>query len=154
MNRPHPRMGGVVMVELVIVLPVILLVMFAIMEFGMMFRTYDILQQAARAAARVAVTGRGDSDGTRNSLIRQEARRFTQYVVGGPPVEFAVRSRSKGMASDVWIDGPGGPCDTVEVLVTYDYKPTLPFVDPLLPEIITMEGAARKMNEPWVRCTY
>jgi Flp pilus assembly protein TadG len=47
--------AGAELVEFAIVLPLLLLVLFGILDFGMLFRRYQIVTNAAREGARVAV---------------------------------------------------------------------------------------------------
>jgi len=46
---------GAELIELAIVLPILLLVVAAIMDFGFMFQRYEVVTNAAREGARVAV---------------------------------------------------------------------------------------------------
>ncbi len=54
------RNKGQTLAEFAITLPILLLLLFGIVEFGRMFQSWVTLQNAARAAARYAVTGRYD----------------------------------------------------------------------------------------------
>jgi Flp pilus assembly protein TadG len=49
------RTRGMAMVEMVLVLPVLLLVLFAIMEFGLMFSRWLTLSNAVREGARLGI---------------------------------------------------------------------------------------------------
>lgn len=52
---------GQATVELALVLPVLLLILFGIMEFGRVFSSYLILTNAAREGARLAAVGASDT---------------------------------------------------------------------------------------------
>jgi Flp pilus assembly protein TadG len=52
------RSNGQTMVEFVLVLPILMLVLFAIIQFGMTFTHYVTLTDAVRAGARTAATSR------------------------------------------------------------------------------------------------
>lgn len=52
---------GQSMVELALVLPLILLLLMGVVEFGRMFHTYLVLTQGSREGARLAVVGESDT---------------------------------------------------------------------------------------------
>ena len=78
-SRRHKR--GTSVVEMAIVLPLLLTLMFAIGEFGIMFTQYQTLINAAREGARTGVLFRGAScvAGTVKSQI---ATTVNDYMVG------------------------------------------------------------------------
>jgi len=56
---------GAELVEFALVLPLLLLIMFGIMDFGLLFQRYEVVTNAAREGARIAVLpayGPGDVD--------------------------------------------------------------------------------------------
>lgn len=53
--RPFGGRAGQALAEFVLVIPVLLLLVFGIVEFGLAFRTHQIVTNAAREGARVAV---------------------------------------------------------------------------------------------------
>src|SRR5690554_6261470 len=60
-EQPRSRRGQT-MAEFALTLPILLLLMFGVIEFARIFHAWVTLQNAARAAARYAVTGRWDDD--------------------------------------------------------------------------------------------
>ncbi len=58
----HRRRTGQTLAEFAITLPILLLLLFGIIEFGRIFQAWVTLQNAARAAARYATTGVYDTD--------------------------------------------------------------------------------------------
>ena len=60
MKRISGRRGQA-MIEFALILPLLLLVMFAIFQFGFMFYSYISIQQAAREGARSAAVGKNDA---------------------------------------------------------------------------------------------
>ncbi len=56
-DRKHRRRKGQSMAEFALTLPIVLILMFGIIEFGRIFQAWVTLQNAARAAARYASTG-------------------------------------------------------------------------------------------------
>ena len=64
MRRPTCRIGsedGQALVEFALVLPLLLLVLFGIVEFGLLFSTTLTLNEAARDGARYASVGASDA---------------------------------------------------------------------------------------------
>lgn len=59
-ERPRPRRGQTI-VEFALTLPLLLLLLFGVIEFGRIFQAWVTLQNAARAAARFATTGQYDT---------------------------------------------------------------------------------------------
>ena len=56
MTRRSRRTQGMAMVEMVFVLPVLLMVLFAIAQFGLMFNRWLTLSNAVREGVRAGVT--------------------------------------------------------------------------------------------------
>ncbi|MCZ7542594.1 MAG: pilus assembly protein [Anaerolineae bacterium] len=62
LTRPkHSRSRGQTLAEFAITLPIVLLLIFGIIEFARIFQAWIVLQNSARAAARYGVTGRCDT---------------------------------------------------------------------------------------------
>ncbi len=59
LTRPRAK-RGMAMLEFVFILPVLLLVLFSIIEFGLLFGRWQTLTNAAREGARTAVVYRKD----------------------------------------------------------------------------------------------
>jgi len=100
---------GAELIEFAIVLPVLLLIVMGIVDFGFMFQRYVVLTNAAMEGARVAVLpGYGDADIT--SRVRAYA------TDGGVPGTVTVTP------GNVTVPGPGGTTwPARQVTVTYDY---------------------------------
>jgi Flp pilus assembly protein TadG len=63
MNLKHMKNEqGQTMTEFTLVVPVLLLVLFGIIQFGIVFNNYVTLTDAARAASRKGAVSRNDSD--------------------------------------------------------------------------------------------
>jgi hypothetical protein len=96
------------MVELTLVLPVLLLVLFAIVQFGMAFKDYLALTDGVRAGARKAVVSRTAADPV------------------GEAVSAVERSSDLGDELDVDVTpGPWDPGQDVTVSATYPYEISL-----------------------------
>jgi Flp pilus assembly protein TadG len=101
---------GAELIEFALVFPLLLLVVFGIMDFGMLFQRYEVLTNAAREGARIAVLpGYAPADVT---------ARVTQYLTasnmtGTPTLTFAAPQ-----AVNV-----GGACMTLTgITVAYPYQ--------------------------------
>lgn len=67
------RQSGATLVEMAIVMPVFLLVLLGLVEFGMMFFATLTMQYAVREGARYAITGQKDLDPNKASQQRYAA---------------------------------------------------------------------------------
>ena len=68
------------MTEFALVLPILALLLFGVIQFGIVFNNYITLTDATRAGARKAAVSRRASDprGTCNAAIRNSASNLTQ----------------------------------------------------------------------------
>jgi Flp pilus assembly protein TadG len=64
---------GQTMVEFTIVLPILLLLLLGILQFGVVFNNYITLTDAVRAGARQAAVGRSVADPTGSAISRVRA---------------------------------------------------------------------------------
>jgi archaellum component FlaF (FlaF/FlaG flagellin family) len=73
--------------ETAIVLPILCLVLFAILQFGILFNNYLTITDAARAGARLAAVSRfdGNHDADVVSRVRQAASDLDQTKLQVPP---------------------------------------------------------------------
>lgn len=80
---PRRRQHGQALVEFSLVIPVFLLLLFGIIDFGRFVYTANGLNQAAREAARVgSVSIRTECSGTRDACIAQIARSRVPGIIG------------------------------------------------------------------------
>ncbi len=128
----HPasskRPKGLVIVEMAIILPVMMLLIFATIDFGRMFFTQITLQHAMREGGRFGVTGQrlpvpGQPQDlqTRIASIRQVVNNAAVGVSVQP--ENIIVSSSSGGANNA---GQGG--DTITISMSYQFQ----FVTPLV----------------------
>ncbi|MEO1444389.1 MAG: TadE family protein, partial [Chloroflexota bacterium] len=59
-KRPFKQRQGQTLVEFAITLPILLVLLFGIIEFGRIFQAWIAVQNASRVAARYASTGQYD----------------------------------------------------------------------------------------------
>lgn len=141
---------GQSLVEMALLTPVLVLLLFSVVETGRVFLAWVTVQHAARAGVRVAVTGQGEQPAARLALIQNAARTAASHLDN---VEIRVRSWDGAMAVGSGREGdPGGPCDLVEVEVRHTYRPVIALIAALLPGRVNLTGRERKLNEPWRSC--
>ena len=140
-TRSEPRSErGQAIIELALTLPLLLLIVLGIFDFGLMFQKYEVVTNAAREGARVGVLPDYTPDDAR-------LRALDYLAVGGlggtaNPIRGSVASCAGGLApknrcvsaviSDATITG-SSPAKTVQqitVTVTYDYQ--YGFVGPIM----------------------
>ncbi len=75
---------GQTMAEFAIVLPVLCVLLFGIIQFGIVFNNYVTLTDAVRAGARTAAVSRSDGDptGATTSAVRSSAADLNQTNLG------------------------------------------------------------------------
>jgi Flp pilus assembly protein TadG len=120
-------------VEMAISLPIMLCVLFAIMEFGYALYTYNVVAESAREGSRWAsVRGSACTGGYECNANFFQIRQYVQNLgyPGVNPAQMHVRTE--------WCP-VGGPCffsffpanypgNTVKVTVTYPFTLSIPFV--------------------------
>lgn len=148
-NR-HRR--GLVSLEFALILPLLMALAMALVEGGVMFYSWLTIQKAAQSGARFAATGRGEDEGTRMAQILGVAEEWMDHLDKGEKT-IVVRSWPAVPPVGDGVEGDaGGPCQMVEVGVTYAYHPFTPVIGSALPDTISLHGADRKLNEPWRPC--
>ncbi len=109
---------GAELVEFALVFPTLLLVMLGIIDFGFLFQHYEVVTNAAREGARVAVLpGYQDSD---------VQARVTQYMTAGGLTETSPATVGAPQTLAV-----GGQCITVRP-VTVNYNHQFLFLGPII----------------------
>jgi Flp pilus assembly protein TadG len=100
---------GQTMTEFALVLPVLALILFAVIQFGILFNNYVTLTDATRAGARKAAVSRQATDpvGTAVAAVRSSAKDLSQSDL------------------NVSVNSTWQPTDDVSVTATYPYKISL-----------------------------
>ena len=126
------------MVEMVIVMPVLLMMLFAVAEFGVIFARWQTLTNAAREGARTAVVFRAPcAAGTVDTEVRQVVR------------DYAAASGITLVDSDIGVLGTCGGLDSdsvVDVSHTYTFV-VLPRLAASLSPDIDLATSATMRNE-------
>ena len=107
--------------------PLLLLLTFAIVDFGALFYVYLALENGASLATRYAVTGQVISGQTREASIKAAMRKATPTLTLNDDM-FAFSFLAPG--ATVWANGPGGENDIGKVTVTYPHTVMTPLIRP------------------------
>jgi Flp pilus assembly protein TadG len=111
-SRGGPRRRAAAMVEFAIVLPLLLTVLFGIIEFGQLFKVRLSAQQAAREACRVAVLQSTQKPYTNSSGPVMQKIQQIMTAAG-------VSTFNSGMVT-ITEDTTADPTVTVSITVPYD----------------------------------
>jgi Flp pilus assembly protein TadG len=124
--------SGSTIVEAAIVTPLLLLLTFAIMDFGSLFYAYLALENGVSQATRYGVTGNvmNDPNNPGNQLSRTAsmmlAMRQATPTLTIPDGAFTFSHLPSGTTT--WLSGAGGPGDIEKLEINYTWT----FVDPLM----------------------
>ena len=112
--------SGQAVIELALTLPILLVIVMGIFDFGLMFQRYEVVTNAAREGARVGVLP--------NYTTADAQARAQQYLTSG-----GLSSASATINAAVAATTFGTPAKTVnQVTVTVAYPYTYPFIGPIL----------------------
>lgn len=130
--------GGMAMVEMVIILPVLLMLLFAIAEFGLVLTKWQTLTNAAREGARDAVVFRVGCDAA--TVTSEVQTTVINYAAAGG-VTLA--------PGDISVTGACGAANTdTSVDVSHDYEfDVLPGFAASVNPTVTLEASATMRNE-------
>jgi Flp pilus assembly protein TadG len=124
--------SGTSMVEAALITPLLLLLTFAIVDFGAVFYAYLALENGVSLATRYAVTGNKMDDpmnpGTplsREATIKAAMRQATPTLtIADNQMSFAHRAPGAG----AWVAGVGGPGELEKLSVSYTWTFMTPVV--------------------------
>jgi hypothetical protein len=151
------RERGQSLVEFALMAPIFFIMVYGIVDLSRAFQSYVTLQEAARSAARYAVTGRIDCTGpaiqNRDTCIRNEATQHTKNLDRHGTIVTTYRSWDYPTYADPPAQGnAGAQCDAVEVELTYDYHPITPIFGFFVSNV-PMDARERLVNEPFGSCS-
>jgi Flp pilus assembly protein TadG len=118
---------GNTLIETAIVLPLLLLVTLAVVDFGALFYVDLALENGVSQAARYGVTGNVMTGLTREQSIMTTMRQATPTLTIADSA-FAFSYLAPG--SSVWASGPAPPGDIEMVTVNYTWKIITPLIQP------------------------
>jgi Flp pilus assembly protein TadG len=137
-DRRARRLAGMAMVEFVLILPALLVILFGILEFGVLFYQWQTLSNAAREGAREAIVFRSNCDSD-----------AVQALIEQTIIDYASSANIAVEADDIDITGPClGSGEPLRVEVSHDFGfQVLPgFISQLTPTI-TLVGTSEMRNE-------
>jgi hypothetical protein len=123
------------LVEGAMVLLLLLLLIFAIIDFSVLFFVYNSLEQGISEATRYGITGQqmDDPNNPGNYLSREESVKLVMrqwnFLVTLPDAAFTFEHRAMGASG--WSSGSGGPSDIARVTVNYNWRLITPLIRPL-----------------------
>lgn len=124
---------GATMAECALTLPVLLLVLFALLDLGIAATRYNALAEVARRIARETILHGSSAPSDIGAWGTSE---FNGTVGDASPIVVVARDMVPTMkAADVrvrvsWPDGDNSPRDRVQVHVQYDHVPLVPAICP------------------------
>ncbi|HEX5826853.1 MAG TPA: TadE/TadG family type IV pilus assembly protein [Candidatus Limnocylindrales bacterium] len=116
MTRRRGREGGQSLAEIALILPVFLLMLMAIFDFGRAIYAYNTLGNASRAAARLAIVNQD------TTAIEARAK---EQTIGMNPDEVTVDTSA--LLDNCTTSPPKIGC-VVNVTVEYDWNPITPII--------------------------
>lgn len=114
---------GQSLVEFSIILPILILVVMGILEFGMMLNTYLAINNAVREGARIGSIGGTDTD-IRNTIA------VTSPTLGASDLTINI--------TPVGVNRKSG--DTLTVAVQYNYHVVIPIISNLLNKVVVLNA--------------
>ena len=118
---------GTTLVEAAIVTPLLLLVTFAIVDFGALLYVPMALQNGVSNASRFGVTGTTMPDLSREDSLRQAVRDATPTLtLSDDKITFTHLPPE----STVWVGGTGGPGAIEKITVKYTWELLTPVLQP------------------------
>jgi len=116
------RERGQSLVEFVLLLPLLLAIVFAIIEFAIAWRTYQIITNVAREGARLAVVTRGSTKATTVQTRIDNLLNQSNLSSGNATVTYSCDGAAGGLCAST------GQSDGVQI----DYPHTFVFLGPIL----------------------
>lgn len=121
---------GQSLLETAITIPIMLLIICGIIDFGLMFNAYHVVNNASREGARMAAIGKGDLEIESNIRSISSILENSKLSISITPAEGL---RQKGGETEVRID--------------YQYDFLTPVISSLLPEQFVVSSKTIMRNE-------
>ncbi len=158
MRRRHAvqRQAGQALAEFAMVLPVLVLLIFGLVDTSRLYQSWVTMQHAAREGARYGVTGRIDcaaASPDRLNCIEHTVRANADSLTNtSSNLEVFVKSwQYPAYANPATEGSPGDQCDALEVRVEYDFTPSIPMIGNIFGPV-HMVARERLVNEPFGPC--
>ena len=137
--------AGTSLVEAALIIPLLLLLTFAMVDFGVLFYAYLALENGVSQATRYSVTGSQAPGLSREESIKKVMRDETPTLT----IPDSMFSFSYLKPGGTWTNGIGGPNDVQKVTVTYAWTFMTPLIRPFFAngELVLKVESSMK-NEP------
>jgi hypothetical protein len=146
--------SGTSLIEAALITPLLLLLTFAIVDFGAVFYAYLALENGASLATRHAVTGNlvDDPANPGSPLSREEsikaAMRQATPTLTIADSAFSFSHRAPGAGA--WVGGVGGPGDLERVSIDYTWRFFTPVIGIFFPDgQLTLRVDSAMKNESY-----
>ncbi len=142
------------MLEFALVAPLLLLLIFGIIDISRIVQAQVTVNNAARQAVRFAITGQRLFDTDGNPIPREDSiKDIARQGLAGLPLTDTDNPNGWGFWQvDVSSGGEegtaGGPGDTIVVRVSYAVKPLTPIISGMIPSLL-LQGYSISINEAW-----
>lgn len=130
---------GATAIEFAMVAPVLIWLMFGVIEFGILMATQSALEGAASKAARMyKAQARSNNNGANANAIHNRVARYTRGLVAPGRLRVTARTVTWGNASGLGATPgsnsgrSGGTGDVVQYRVYYNYRVHTPFLSRLI----------------------
>lgn len=124
---------GQSMVELAMVLPLMVLLIFAVVDFSVLFYVYQSMEHGISEATRYGITGqqRPDPENPGNYLSREDSIKLVMRENNPVIVLDNSAFTFEHLSGTSWTAGSGGPNDISRVTVNYSWRPICPMISVL-----------------------
>ena len=153
-DKRRKRSTGQSIVEFALIAPLLLLLIFGIIDMARLIQAQVTVSNSARAGVRYAITGQREQNGDGTYKTREESiKNVAKASLNGLPLANTVYSDEFGFYSINLNDEngggtAGGPNELIEVRVYYNVQMLTPLVNAVLPRVLVM-GYERGLNEEW-----
>jgi Flp pilus assembly protein TadG len=143
--RTHRRRAAVV-VETALVLNVMLLVILGVFEYGRIVMLRQLLQNAAREGARMAVVGTASTPDTTTTQIQTAVTSFLAgQSISGVSIQVYQANPTTGENIGVWDQTPYG--GAIAVKITGSYIPSVPSTFGIIPNPVPLSVVSMMRSE-------
>ena len=119
-------------VEFALILPILVLILMGIFDFGRAFYAYSVVANSAREGARAGIYGGSGPGASTDDEIRAAVRRFAIGLNAIPDSDITIVEPEARM-----------PGEDIQVTVRYTFVPVTPLIDSFLPGgNITLVGSS------------
>lgn len=149
---------GATAIEFAMVAPVLIWLIFGVIEFGILMATQSALEGGASKAARVyKAQARSNNNGANANAIRSRIARYTQGLVAPGRLRVTANVVTWGSASGLGATPgsssgrSGGTGDVVQYRVYYNYRVHTPFLSRLIGGnngVMRLVASSIVQNEP------